>query len=122
MLDRRTAVLGVLIAFGLGGLSAAPTYAQSPHASAAADAQWRKNHPNRAEVNSRLDRQNKRIDQELKEGKITQQQAQQMHAQDRQIHQEENAMAHQNGNTHITGAEQKALNQQENAVSQDIGR
>jgi hypothetical protein len=31
-------------------------------------------------------------------------------------------MARENGTTHLTPAEKKALNQQENAVSQDIGK
>jgi hypothetical protein len=38
----------------------------------------------------------------------------------RQIRQEERAMASQNG-THITKSEQEVLNQQENAVSKNIG-
>ncbi len=109
-------------AIALGLLAAVPAFAQNPHASAAADAQWKKNHPARAELNSRLDRQNKRIDQQLKAGDITRQQAQQLHADDRALHQEEGAMSRENGTTHLNPAETKALNQQENAISSDIGK
>ena len=82
--------------------------------------QWANNHPRRAEVNSRLENQNRRIDKERKEGEITKGQAQELHHEDHQIRQEERDMASQNGG-HITKQEQKTLNQQENAVSRQIG-
>jgi hypothetical protein len=87
----------------------------------AADADWKKDHPRRAEVNQRLDNQGKRINQERKEGEITQARAHQLHKEDRQIRNEERAMASQNGG-HITKQQQKTLNQQENAVSRQIGK
>lgn len=91
-------------------------------ASALADAsQWAKKHPRRAEVNARLANQNRRIHQEVKEGDLTRGQAAQLHRDDRQIRREERIMASQNGG-HITKAEQRALNQQENAVSRQIGK
>ncbi len=87
----------------------------------AAEGQWEKNYPHRAEVNDRLAKQNKRIHQEvIKEGEITKGQAAKLHKEDRQIRKEERAMASQNGG-HITKQEQKTLNQQENAVSKQIG-
>ena len=89
--------------------------------SAMADTPWQKAHPRREQVNNRLNRQNYRINQEYKEGEITQQQAYQLHKQDWQIRQEERDMASQNGG-HITRLEQATLNQQENRVSQEIGR
>jgi hypothetical protein len=82
---------------------------------------WDQNHPRRAEVNGRLENQNSRIKQEVREGEISKSQAKQLHAEDHAIRQEERAMARTN-NGHITGAEQKALNQQENQVSRQIGR
>jgi len=82
--------------------------------------QWAKDHPRRAEVNGRLENQNRRIDKERKEGEITKGQAQELHHEDHQIRQEERDMASQNGG-HITKQEQKTLNQQENAVSRQIG-
>jgi len=83
--------------------------------------QWGKNHPRRAEVNGRLENQNKRIHQEVKEGEITKQQASNLHKEDRKIRREERLMASQNGG-HITKQEQRTLNQQENAVSKEIGK
>src|SRR5579859_3158137 len=85
------------------------------------DTQWQKNHPRREQVNNRLNRQNKRIRQGVKNGKLTKQQAAQLHKDDRQIRQEERDMASQNGG-HITKQEQKTLNQQENGVSKQIAR
>ena len=82
---------------------------------------WAKDHPRRAEVNSRLENQNRRIDKERKEGEITKGQAQELHHQDHQIREEERDMASQNGG-HITKQEQKTLNQQENAVNRQIGQ
>ena len=87
----------------------------------AAEGQWAKDHPRRAQVNKRLNNQNKRINKEVKEGEITKQQAAALHKEDKQIRQEERTMASQNGG-HITKAEQKVLNQQENAVSKQIGK
>jgi hypothetical protein len=86
-----------------------------------AETQWERNHPRRDQVNDRLANQNRRINRELKEGEITKQQANQLHREDRTIRHEERAMAKFNGG-HITKGEQKALNQQENAVSRQIGR
>ena len=85
-----------------------------------ADTQWQKNHPRREQVNNRLARQNRRIHQERKEGEINGKQAAQLHRQDRSIRREERTMARTNGG-HITKAEHRALNQQENQVSRQIG-
>jgi len=82
---------------------------------------WDQNHPRRAEVNARLANQNQRINRELREGEINRGEARALHAQDRFIRTEERFMARQNGG-HITRAEQRGLNQQENAVSREIGR
>lgn len=87
----------------------------------AADKDWKKDHPRRAEVNSRLANQDRRINQERREGEISKAQAQKLHTEDRQIRREERAMASQNGG-HITKQEQRTLNHQENVVSRQIGR
>lgn len=87
----------------------------------AAEGQWAKDHPRRDQVNDRLANQNKRINQEVKQGEITKGQAASLHHEDHQIRQEERAMASQNGG-HITKQEQKTLNRQENAVSRQIGK
>jgi len=88
---------------------------------AIADTQWQKDHPRREQVNNRLGNQNKRIKQERKEGEITKAQAAKLHKEDHAIRQEERTMASTNGG-HITKAEQKSLNQQENQVSRQIGK
>jgi hypothetical protein len=90
-------------------------------AGASAETDWQKNHPRRAEVNHRLNNQDKRIHNEVKDGQISKQQAGQLHTEDHQIRQEERDMASQNGG-HITKQEQKTLNQQENGVSRQIGQ
>lgn len=72
------------------------------------------------QVNDRLANQNKRIDANLKSGKITASEAEALHKNDAQIHQEDKDMASQD-NGGITKQEQKTLNQQENKVSKEIG-
>lgn len=89
--------------------------------SALAQTQWQKDHPRRAEVNKRLANQNRRIHKEVKEGDLTRTQAAALHKDDRQIRKQERAMASKNGG-HITKQEQKTLNQQETAVSKQIGK
>lgn len=82
--------------------------------------EWGGRHPRRAQVNSRLNNQNRRIKKEVREGELSPDQAARLHRDDRQIRGEEKAMASQNGG-HITKLEQKTLNQQENRVSKKIG-
>jgi hypothetical protein len=103
-----TAVTAVLSGFAVNAVAADET-------------QWQKDHPRRTEVNKRLANQNKRIHQERKEGELTKAQAAKLHAEDHAIRQEERTMASTN-HGHITKAEQKALNQQENQVSKQIGK
>jgi hypothetical protein len=85
------------------------------------ETKWQAQHPRRTQVNSRLNNQNKRIHAEVKDGQINKKQAAALHTEDHQIRTEERDMASQN-NTHITTQEQKTLNQQENAVSGQIGK
>jgi hypothetical protein len=101
-----------VVAFAFVGSAASTAFAET---------QWERNHPRRDQVNDRLANQNRRINHELKEGEITKQQANQLRWEDRAIRHEERTMAKFNGG-HISRAEQKALNQQENAVSRQIGR
>jgi hypothetical protein len=103
-----TALTLALVALGAGSSAMAAT-------------DWQKTHPRRAEVNARLAHQNQRIHKEVKEGDMSKAQAAQLHKEDRQIRQEERLMASQNGG-HITRTEQRTLNQQENAVSAQIGK
>jgi hypothetical protein len=85
------------------------------------ETQWQKDHPRRTEVNKRLGNQNQRIHHDVKDGQITKAQAAKLHGEDHAIRQEERTMASTNG-SHITKTEQKALNQQENQVSRQIGK
>lgn len=87
----------------------------------AAETQWQKSHPRRAEVNKRLARQNQRIRKEVKEGDMTNAQAATLHKNDRQVRKDERSMAAQNGG-HITKQEKRTLNQQENQLSREIGK
>jgi hypothetical protein len=108
----RTAVTAALATVALAGVAGNAL---------ADDTQWQKEHPRREQVNNRLANQNQRIKQERKEGEITKAQAQKLHAEDHAIRKEERTMASTN-HGRITKAEQKALNQQENQVSQQIGK
>jgi len=97
----------------VGTLMAAPVFAQ--------DTKWQKDHPRREEVNNRLNNQNKRITNEVKDGQINKAQAKNLRATDKNVRTEEKAMAANNGG-HITKTDQKALNQQLNQNSQAIGK
>lgn len=116
MLTKKMFTFQSLIGVALVAALAAGTAAQ-----VLAETKWQKNHPRREQVNGRLANQNQRIHQEVKEGEMTRQQAGKLHREDRQIRQEERNMASQNGG-HITKSEQRVLNQQENAVSRQIGQ
>jgi len=105
-------IVAFVISFAVAGTAVSAAFAET---------QWERNHPRRDQVNDRLANQNRRINRELKEGEITKQQAHELHREDHAIRQEERDMAKINGG-HITKGEQKVLNQQENAVSHQIGR
>jgi len=108
---KRTLIVTALLGVSMAGV-ATTSFAAT---------QWQKAHPRRTEVNARLANQNRRIHQEVKEGDLTKSQAASLHKDDAQIRQEERDMASQNGG-HITKSEQHVLNQQENAVSKQIGK
>lgn len=108
---KSTAILMLACTAALG---ASASYADT-------DTTWQKHHPRREQVNERLAHQDKRINQERREGDITKQQAHRLHREDHQVRAEERAMASQNGG-HITKLEQRALNQQENKISGEIGK
>ena len=108
----RTALSIVALTVSLSGFAAAAM---------ADETQWQKDHPRRTEVNARLANQNARIHNEVKDGQISKTQAKQLHSEDHGIRQEERTMASTNGG-HITKTEQRALTQQENQVSKQIGK
>jgi hypothetical protein len=86
---------------------------------ASAETTWQKNHPRRTQVNHRLANQDRRIHQDVKNGTLTRGQAAKLHHEDHQVRQEERDMASQDGG-HITRTDQRALNQQENRISNQI--
>jgi Spy/CpxP family protein refolding chaperone len=86
---------------------------------ASAETTWQKNHPRRTQVNHRLNNQDRRIHNDVKNGTLTKGQAAALHKDDHQVRQEERDMASQNGG-HITKSEQGILNQQENGISKEI--
>ncbi len=117
MTTRSPCTLALLtLAIALGG-AAVPLLSSA----ADADSNFAKTHPRREQVNERLVNQNKRIRNEVVAGDLTKAQAAKLHRDNRRIRREERLMASQNGG-HITKADQRVLNQQENAVSRQIGK
>jgi hypothetical protein len=104
---------------GLNALAALVLTSGACGLARAEEPQWDQHHPRRADVNQRLENQDKRIHRDLKDGDLSKSQAAALHKDDRNIRQEERDMAHMD-NGHITRLDQQALNQQENAVSKDI--
>ncbi|KWT77393.1 hypothetical protein [Candidatus Magnetominusculus xianensis] len=86
-----------------------------------AETKLQKNHPRRAQVNKRLHNENKRINEKVKRGKMSLTKAKKLKKDLRKIRKEGRAMARQHGG-HITAAEHKALNRQENAISEEIDK
>ena len=85
----------------------------------ASAATFKQTHPQRAEVNHRLAVENARIHRNVVEGKITPQEAATLHKEVHGVRTQERLDASLN-NGHITKAEQRALNQNENAISKQI--
>lgn len=88
-------------------------------ATAASAGTWGASHPRRHEVNSRLENQNDRINAGVRDGQLTHAEAHSLRSDDRALRTEERTMARNDGG-HITKADQRALNQQENANSRAI--
>ena len=101
------ALMSLAMAFGTIGVADAGT--------------WTQHHPRRAEVNERLHRQDLRIKDERREGEFTKTQVRDLHAEDHGIRAEEKLMASRHDG-HLTKADQRMLNHQENTVSKQIGR
>lgn len=107
----RTVLTVAAASFALSGLAT----------NAMAETQWQKDHPRRTEVNQRLNNQNQRIHNEVKSGQISKARAAKLHHEDHALRTEERTMA-STDHGHITKTDQRALNQQENQVSKQIGR
>ncbi len=89
--------------------------------SMAQDGNSAKNHPRRAEVNRRLNNQDRRINRDVRNGDISRRHANRLHQRDHKIRREERRMAYRHDG-HITKREQNKLNRQENHVSHRIHR
>ncbi|MHB8747352.1 MAG: hypothetical protein ACYC7I_12655 [Gammaproteobacteria bacterium] len=115
----KSTVLILAAFFGVAGLSLVT------EAVAGADGHTKthsaQHHARRHEVDQRTWNQDRRIHREVKEGELTKGQASSLRKDDRAIRQEERDMAKQDGG-HITRGEQQVLNQQENTLSQQIGK
>ena len=88
---------------------------------AMAETQWERLHPRRDQVNDRAENLDRRINRERREGELTGRQAQQLRREVRTVRQEERQMASLDRG-HITRGEQRVLNQQEDAISRQVGR
>lgn len=77
------------------------------------------NHPRVNQVNKRVQNQHSRIQQGVKNGKISASQAKQLHAERKGMKTEERSMRAAN-NGHLTRSDQKTLNKQLNARSKQI--
>jgi hypothetical protein len=106
----KTLIAAASLVFAIGGAASS--------ASAATD--WQTHHPRRVEVNTRLERQNLRIQQERRMHVLTAYQAERLHMADHRIRFEERRFARHDGG-HLTRAEQIRLNHQEGVVSHRIG-
>ena len=95
--------------------------ALAPLGAAQAATRWEHAHPRRDQVLDRTQHLNARIRHERREGEITGAQARNLHAQVRSTRLEQRSMAHSNWG-YITKAQQAGLNQQENAISRQVGR
>ncbi len=84
----------------------------------AADGDFKKKHPRRAEVIGREKNEVKKNNEAEASGKITQKQANRLNKQDARIKKEEQRDAAKNGG-HITKAEQNHLNREENNVNRE---
>jgi len=89
--------------------------------SASAETRFQANHPRRVEVNHRLALETHRIHRERREGLISAQKAAHLHRQVHMIRREEKIDARFD-RSHITRADQRVLNHQENHVNRELNR
>jgi hypothetical protein len=104
----KTLIAAASLVFAIGGA-----------ASSASAADWQ-HHPRRAEVNTRLERQNLRIERARRMHVLTAYEARRLHMADQRVRAQERALARRHGG-HLTRVEQMRLERQENAISHRIG-
>jgi len=83
--------------------------------------EFRHEHPRRAEVNHRIDNQERQIGQDRRDGELSASQAKNLRQQDQSIKRQEEADVAAN-HGYLTGAEQAQLNKELNGVEQEIPR
>jgi hypothetical protein len=88
---------------------------------ASAESNYAKDHPRVHEVNKRLKNQKNRVNQGEANGTLTQKQGNKIERQDGRINQEKKDMMANDGG-HLTKADKRALNKQENRASNEISR
>lgn len=95
--------------------------AMAATAGASANPYWHHRYPAREEVNARLAHLNHRIGEERREGEIGAREARYFHGEAHFIRAQERFEARLDGG-HLTRAEYRSLNQEENGLSHQIGR
>ena len=79
-----------------------------------------KGHPRINQVDRRQQNQQQRISNDIKDGKMTPAQAAQVEKQDARIENQEKADIAKNGGTHLTKAQQRQINREQNRTSKKI--
>ena len=113
-------ILNSLLILAVGGLMVAGSAsAQTPTTSGAGPGVVDPGHPRVNQVNRREARQQQRIGNGIKTGKLNSQQAAHLEKREASVqHREQKDMAKHNG--HLTKAEQKGINRQQNRISKSI--
>jgi hypothetical protein len=109
----------MIATLALGGMLAAPGFAQNPNTQGAGPGKDDPNHPRVNQVNTREQKQQDRIANGMKSGAITPKEGAKLEKQQQHINnQEKKDMAKDNG--HLTKANQAQLNKEQNKASQNI--
>ena len=103
-------MLGITMVIAILGITST-TFAQD---------RFDRTHPRRAEVNSRIARQDARIHYEARTGEISRARAERLHREDHSVRREEQRMAARD-HGHLTRPDDARLNRRENRVSRRIG-
>ena len=112
-------LLFTIATLALGGLLAAPGFAQNPNTQGAGPGKDDPNHPRVNEVNAREQNQQNRIANGMKSGAVTPKEGVKLEKQQQHINnQEKKDMAKDNG--HLTKANQTKLNKEQNKASENI--
>lgn len=115
----KRALFYTIATLALGGLLAAPGFAQNPNTQGAGPGKDDPNHPRVNQVNTREQNQQDRIANGMKSGAVTPKEGAKLEKQQQHINnQEKKDMAKDNG--HLTKANQAQLNKEQNKASQNI--